>query len=471
MEAERQSLLSTFQEVTGLVDVDQCTTILEHHGWDASRAIEAVLSGADPAPAPPPPSSSSAAAAGGGASAASAAAAAAFPAAAAAAAARDGVGGGGAGAGSGAGSGASRLPGATLVGSLLDTVLGPLRRIVNGSEAGMAAGEDAAAAAAKSAAALHAEIDSHGASAAELEEIRWLEADFGAATRHASLEARFLAVYLHSPDHADTPRFCRDVLRAANVRRFLGEHCVCWAGSVARPEPFGVGHKLRACAFPFVALLGCTGSTSAPHLTVVERVEGADACDPRALTARLHAAAAANAPLLRRWQQQRQSREADEQLRAEQDQAYREQVDADRERVRGAERARAEAAAAAEEARAAAEEQEALALSASLDREQALQRKRERLAEEPAAGPGVAQLMVKLPSGKRLERRFRQADSLRAVRDWVDVQAADQALGFARYALGTSYPRRTYGDADAELTLDEAGLCPRAALLLTDLDA
>ena len=79
--------------------------------------------------------------------------------------------------------------------------------------------------------------------------------------RNAVVEAlrqrKILLVYIHSPLHEDTDRFCEQVLSTQSVTQYVNDQCVFWAGSVWNTEAFNLSLQLQATTFPFVAAIVC----------------------------------------------------------------------------------------------------------------------------------------------------------------------------------------------------------------------
>lgn len=94
---------------------------------------------------------------------------------------------------------------------------------------------------------------------------------YQSAVSTAFERSKFLLVYLHSPLHEDTPRFCRDVLSAPGVVNYANHNLVTWAGRVWDPEAYGLSTQLRATTFPFVALLVCQSNRS---VQIADRIQG-----------------------------------------------------------------------------------------------------------------------------------------------------------------------------------------------------
>lgn len=95
-------------------------------------------------------------------------------------------------------------------------------------------------------------------------------------------------------------------------------------------------------------------------------------------------------------------------------------------------------------------------------------------------GVPVSKLVLRLPTGERIERTFRAADQLNTVYRWAACcyllpEAKGRSLTIpAKFHLSMAYPPRKFGEDVADKTLSEVGLCPNAALLLierSDTDA
>jgi hypothetical protein len=94
---------------------------------------------------------------------------------------------------------------------------------------------------------------------------------YQSAVSHAFQRSKFLLVYLHSPMHEDTQRFCRGPFSSQPFTSFANDQLVTWAGRVWDPEAYGLSTQLRATTFPFMALLMCQ---SARSVQIVERFQG-----------------------------------------------------------------------------------------------------------------------------------------------------------------------------------------------------
>jgi hypothetical protein len=81
--------------------------------------------------------------------------------------------------------------------------------------------------------------------------------DFKGAWGAAHAQYRFLALYLHSASHQDTPDFCRDVLCKPEVASYISEHFVFWAGDVSQPDAYRLSSRMGVPGYPFLAVVLC----------------------------------------------------------------------------------------------------------------------------------------------------------------------------------------------------------------------
>lgn len=121
------------------------------------------------------------------------------------------------------------------------------------------------------------------------------------------------------------------------------------------------------------------------------------------------------------------------------------------------------------------EYQESLALDrakeesqkAEADRQKRVQEQREakrrRVPTPPPAGaPNTTELLIRLPSGTRLQRRFYSTDKIGSVYDYVDTETDEAPEG--EYDLMTPFPKKTL--LDRSTSLSDAGLHPKALLVV-----
>ncbi|RAL50963.1 hypothetical protein DM860_005319 [Cuscuta australis] len=281
-------------------------------------------------------------------------------------------------------------------------------------------------------------------------------------SRHAY---KLLFVYLHSPDHPDTPVFCERTLCNQAVVDFVNENFVSWGGSIRASEGFKMCNSLKASRFPFCAVVMAATNQ---RLALLQQVEGPRYAEE--LLSVLQRVVEESGPVLVSARLEAEERRNNIRLREEQDAAYRAALEADqaRERQRKEEEERL-AREAAETERKRKEEEEAREREAreAAEREAALAKLREdkalSLGPEPDKGPDVTQVVVRFPSGEREGRRFYCTKTIQTLYDYVDSLGRVEVES---YSLVSNFPRTVYGPDKVKLSLKEAGLHPQASLFI-----
>ncbi|EPS68279.1 hypothetical protein M569_06490 [Genlisea aurea] len=287
------------------------------------------------------------------------------------------------------------------------------------------------------------------------------------ALQRSRREYKLLFVYLHSPDHADTPFFCQGTLCDQTLVAFLSENFVSWGGSVKASEGFKMSNSLKASRYPFCAVV-MAATNQRIALLQQAYIQGPKSAEQ--MVTMLQTVLDESAPVLVSARIEAEERRNNMRLREEQDAAYRAALEADqaRERERREEQERLQLQA-AEAERKRKEEDEAREREEreAVEREVALAKSRQekalRLGAEPEKGPGVTQVLVRFPSGERRERRFRCGSTIQSLYDYVDSLGAVEGNS---YRLVSNFPRMVYGHEKLSSTLDEAGLHPQASLFV-----
>ena len=76
---------------------------------------------------------------------------------------------------------------------------------------------------------------------------------------------------------------------------------------------------------------------------------------------------------------------------------------------------------------------------------------------------------MRLPDGTRMHRRLLEDDTIGTLRNWVKLQKLDKGDAVPdSFSIVMDYPRRQF-DNDL-MTLKEAGMSPRAAIIIHSLD-
>ncbi|XP_064489136.1 FAS-associated factor 2-like [Ornithodoros turicata] len=279
----------------------------------------------------------------------------------------------------------------------------------------------------------------------------------------AKRELRFLMIYLHGDDHQDTDKFCRNVLSNPELIDFVNTNMFFWACSVNYPEGYRVSQALRENTYPFLAVIVLREN----RMTVVGRLEGY--MEAGTVIHRLQQIMADNEAAIITARLDRDERSLAQTLRQQQDEAYQESLRADQEKER---RRLEEMHRREEEARRQEETQ-----LAEQRRKEELQRMKleliDQIPEEPPdSDPLSIHLVIKLPTGMRLERRFHRTQSLKYLYFYVfcHTDAPDS------FEIITNFPRRTLPceptqDCPEPPTFAELGLGKTETLFVHDLDA
>ncbi|KAF8099405.1 hypothetical protein N665_0244s0007 [Sinapis alba] len=285
------------------------------------------------------------------------------------------------------------------------------------------------------------------------------------ALQRSRSEFKLLFVYLHSPDHPDTPAFCERTLCDEGVVAFLNENFVTWGGSIRSSEGFKMSNSLKASRFPFSAVVMPAANQ---RIALLQQVEGPTT--PEEMIAVLQRVVEDSSSVLVTARVEAEERRNNLRLREEQDAAYMAALEADqaRERQRQEEQERIEREAAeAERKRKEEEEAREREEREAAEREAARVRMRQEkalaLGDEPEKGPDVTQVLVRFPNGERKGRRFESNTKIQTLYDYVDSLGV---LETEEYSLITNFPRTVYGRDKESMSLKDAGLHPQASLFI-----
>ncbi|KAF7828104.1 plant UBX domain-containing protein 10-like [Senna tora] len=276
---------------------------------------------------------------------------------------------------------------------------------------------------------------------------------------------KLLFVYLHSPEHPDTPLFCERTLCSDTFAAFVNDNFVSWGGSIRSSEGFKMSNSLKASRFPFCAVVMAATNQ---RIALLQQVEGPKS--PEEMLTILQRVLEESSPVLVAARLEAEERQNNMRLREEQDAAYRAALEADqaRERQRREEQERLEREAAeAERLRKEEEEAQERAAREAEEKQAALakmrQEKAQSLGEEPEKGPNVTRVLVRFPNGERKERRFHNTMTIQTLYDYVDSLGCLEAES---YSLVSNFPRVVYGQENLTQSLEEAGLHPQASLFV-----
>ncbi|KAL9439153.1 hypothetical protein AB3S75_024754 [Citrus x aurantiifolia] len=298
---------------------------------------------------------------------------------------------------------------------------------------------------------------------------------FMEALKIAEEEHKFVFMYLHSPQHPFTPSFCRETLSSELVTQFLDANFVCWGALADRGEGLQMAATLNAASFPFCAVVApAPGNT----IAVLRQMEGP--LSPAELVEILQrtveeqglafgGGAAAQVKEEERTRARAREQEkirADRQLREEQDSAYLEALKLDREKEKlkhlpSGGRAQKPAQANHEKFRPNATQKQHG--NGKIAPSRIRETQHEETTSNKAKDPQVTKILIRFPNGERREQSFLRTDKIQSIYRYIDSLGLP---GVGNYKLISSFPRRVFGVDQMGLTLEDAGLHPRASLFL-----
>jgi len=112
------------------------------------------------------------------------------------------------------------------------------------------------------------------------------------------------------------------------------------------------------------------------------------------------------------------------------------------------------------------EEQEAIQMSIELTKMKKIQDLEKSLPSEPAVGlQNVTHIVIRMPDGKRLERRFLMDSKLQLLRNFIDSKTLSERVPDS-YEIVTDFPKKIYSNMNSSFR--ESGLYPRALVSLQE---
>jgi len=295
-----------------------------------------------------------------------------------------------------------------------------------------------------------------------------------------------LLLYLHPPLHPDGTKFMREYLCHAELLQLLNSNnsdshgsVVCFGASIHTADGQRMRDMLGVTSFPFMALLSIKSSGLSSSNTnnvnstmeLMLRLEGPQLLKipPSQVLTYLNTTITRHAEILAMEESRRLQREEDQRLREEQNREYQETLLEDQ--MREAERQEA----VERERRAQEEEEEAVRLERVKEEnrlEDAKAMMKTTGGEPPAGSKNVARLRFALPNGKKIEQRFHVADTIGVLRAFLILHFHEQQdIEIKNFGLSTNFPRKTFGEEDDKVTLEQSGLAPQSVIMVQDLDA
>lgn len=285
-----------------------------------------------------------------------------------------------------------------------------------------------------------------------------------AATRSRTRDNRkVLIVYL---DSASSERFharSQSVICSESVSSIINEQFIFWSGDVDFSAPLGLWRALPIRSIPILAAIVSVNST---ELKIVAACSSTQFNEEDAIAV-LHKAQEAQDRLFAEDEQFRINRS----LRESQDREFEESLERDRqlEEARQAEREKDE-----QMKREIKEQQQSkLVRKSVIQREKELALARVEKAKQVVSATTI---VVKLPGGVRIEKKFDKTEAVATLYDWVlcsgllhsHASEAGKAIRAGAFSLSTTFPARRLENMDA--TLEELDLVPNAVLAFARLD-
>jgi len=286
----------------------------------------------------------------------------------------------------------------------------------------------------------------------------------------AKKELKFLLIYLHSEEHQDSDRFCVNTLCNPQVVDYARNNLLFWGCSVSRPEGYRVSEALRESTYPFLAVIVLRQN----RMVVVGRQEGN--IEPASLVEWLEKTVRDYEAFIVAARADRDERNFNREIRSEQEAAFEETLRQDQEletrRVEEEQRQQAE-----EDEKQRVEEEARQTIEAEHQRKNEIARQKldlvSEIPEEPDQSSTEAiRILIKLPEGQRLERRFLSTHSLKHIYYFVFCHPASPD----EFDIVTNFPRRTLAckptpEQPEPPTLGEAGFGRSEMLFVNDLQA
>ena len=285
---------------------------------------------------------------------------------------------------------------------------------------------------------------------------------FEAVRQEAVNTHSLIVLYLHSPLHRQADNFLKSTMLSQSMLEFLNQDNVKpFGSSIHTSQGSSLANHLGVASYPMFAMLQ-PGSSSSSAAKLVFKAEGPNLLkmQPNQLLPLLNGTYHRFQMLVAEEVARRLEREHEVELRRQQDEEYNEALRVDQERERQRQEVREQ-----EEQRAQEEqEKERQKVEAEKNR---IETARRLLRPEPMSGG--TRIRFQLPSGKKLERRFENDETIASLKAFLILHFAEHSPEITNIALSTNFPTKNYDQQDQTLT--ESGLAPQAVLMVQDLDA
>ena len=240
---------------------------------------------------------------------------------------------------------------------------------------------------------------------------RFIGGSYQTAVADAHTRSKLLMVYLHSPLHEDTDRFCNGVLCSSEFTEYVDNNFLLWGGSTYDVEGYSLSLQLNVTSFPFIGIFQCTGNRS---VKLLDRFQGYTTGEN--ITNKLQHMLIIHNAMIAQTQEQDFQRQEEISLRMKQDREYEEAMELDRQAIKQQEDEERERQRIELETQQKQELEEALQLSKELDYQAMITRKKDKLPVEPT-GPSsdIATIRFQLPQNAKsvkMARKFLKTDTV-----------------------------------------------------------
>lgn len=299
------------------------------------------------------------------------------------------------------------------------------------------------------------------------------------ALAQAKRELKFLLIFLHSPGDPESEEFCQSILTHPVVISYINRNnnLIFWSCSCRTYEGYKVSQALREASHtPLIALIV---QKEEGLMRLVRRFQ-VNRTSVERFVSQVEQGICENESFIRIAREEREARAMNQEIRRQQDQDYQQSLEADRakERQKAEERRKRE-----EEER--AKQQAIHAITRRKEQMMALRTQlRDSLPPEPdpaAADDQQVKILIKLPDGTRLERRFTRDQSIRQLYQFV--YSHDSAP--LSFQIVSNFPRRELpcvsplpenpdcltADGREPVSFHEVGLGKNEMLFVHDLEA
>eukprot|EP01027_Heterolobosea_sp_BB2_P008565 GEZU01012706.1.p1 GENE.GEZU01012706.1~~GEZU01012706.1.p1 ORF type:complete len:337 (-),score=103.39 GEZU01012706.1:64-1074(-) len=300
-----------------------------------------------------------------------------------------------------------------------------------------------------------------------LDHPQFYEGDFADAFYAAKRDCKFLVCILLNKDDEISMQFCRETLTSDFVSNIFDQHFVVWCAEMSQIGRMsslhtmmernpGIAAQLNPQLFPYITFIAYQNN----GISILDVIEGYIKTDD--FIGRVLNVMEIHQPALEERRAQRDVPMSETaMLHDEQDRAYMESLRKDQEK----ERRRQE-----EEYNKKVEDAMRLSLEQSLAEEK--ERRRQRLPSEPTPEEvrtnkaNITTLLLRMPNGERVTRRFRITDTVQTIFDFLHVQYDIDPSKHQLLANSPPPPRTFTPEKDGETTLKDARLYPQCALFV-----